>query len=60
MYNTKISQSKEDVIMKYKVFDDRDGEIIFQSDDRTDCVLFINQNYDENSNDFSHILIGEK
>jgi hypothetical protein len=46
--------------MKYRVYDDRTNETLFESYDRLDCVLFIEFNFDEGDGDWEHIWIGEK
>ncbi len=42
---------------RYRVFDDRNNETLFESEDGLDCTIFITENYDEDSDDYPHVWI---
>lgn len=42
---------------KYRVYDERTNETIFQSGDNAECVRFILRHYDESHKDSEHIFI---
>ncbi|MFH6684937.1 hypothetical protein RI119_18960 [Bacillus amyloliquefaciens] len=42
---------------KYRVYDERTNETIFQSGDNAECVIFILRYYDEAHEDYEHIFI---
>ncbi|MCA1233301.1 MULTISPECIES: hypothetical protein [Bacillus amyloliquefaciens group] len=42
---------------KYRVYDERNNETIFQSGDNAECVRFILRHYDESHKDSEHIFI---
>lgn len=41
--------------MRYRVYDDRNNETIFESENRMDCILFMNQSFEEESEDYDHM-----
>lgn len=43
--------------MKYRVYDDRSTAILFESDDKSECYLYILENYSEGDDDWEHIFI---
>ncbi|MCP9020121.1 hypothetical protein KEM64_09885 [Bacillus velezensis] len=42
---------------KYRVYDERTNETVFQSGDNAECVGFILGHYDEAHEDYEHIFI---
>lgn len=42
-----------------RVYDDRSNESLFESEKVLDCAIYMNESYDEDSEDFSHIWLDE-
>lgn len=45
--------------MKYRVFDDRTNETLFESDDNIKCALFIGTRFDDEDDSYEHVWIEE-
>lgn len=43
--------------MKHQVYDDRTNEILFESEDKFECITFIDNNYEDYNSDWEYIWI---
>lgn len=43
----------------YRVYDDRTGETLFESESKIESYVYMTNNYDENHKDFAHVWLGE-
>jgi len=59
---TSHSESKSEGVKfmkKFRVFDDRTNETIFESEDQWEAMMYLADNYDEYHEDFLHVWIEE-
>ncbi|QPA31351.1 hypothetical protein [Thermaerobacillus caldiproteolyticus] len=45
--------------MKYRVYDERTNETLFESDSKFECYKYLYQNFDESDEDFPHVWLEE-
>lgn len=44
---------------KFRVYDDRTNETVFESDDKWEATMFLADNYGEEHEDFAHVWLEE-
>lgn len=57
--HAKAALEEGEEMKKYRVYDDRTNETLFESEDRGECYKFLHSHYDEDSKDFEHMWLQE-
>lgn len=46
-------------VKKFRIYDDRTNETLFESEDKWEATMFLADNYDEEHKDFPHVWLEE-